>query len=226
MRRALLLVAVAGCSFSISGGPEATGNTDGPRDDTVVIADASGDGAIDAAIDADIDAAIDAPMIDAFVFTPSLCPAAYDRTTPSSPGSRYRVITTSAAFAAHHADCNNDHVGWTHLVTFDTQNEAGAVGAMVASGFFYAGIVQAPNQTAINQGWRLFTGGALATAWSQGGSFNQPEDAEDYVEDGEESLVVSNTSGLIYDVSGASSYRAACECDGLAIDPTVAAMIP
>ncbi len=220
VRSAVLLVAVAGCGFSLSAGGGTDGSTDGPGDGTL------DDASPDVMIDVPIDAPIDAPMLDAFVFTPALCPPGYDQTTAASAGSRYRVITGTASFATQHADCNNDSVGWTHLAAYDTQAEATAVGAMVSTGFFYVGVVQAPNQTAVAAGWRLFTGPALTTAWSQGGSFAQPEDDEDYVEDGEESLVVSNTSGQLYDVSGTSAYRAVCECDGKPIDPAVAAMIP
>lgn len=220
MRRLLSVALASGCGFHVAAGGDAG------RDGSSTI-DASGDGAsaIDAAIDASaIDAAIDAPSIDAFVFTPALCPVAYDRTTAAAPGSRFRVITTQAVFSSQHADCKDDAPGWTHLVVFDAQAEASAVGAMI-SAFFYVGIVQAPSQAGVGQGWFKLTGGAHATSWSSQ-SPQQPEDGDEYVENNEENLAVAGTNGALYDVIGSTGYRAVCECDGLPIDPTVAALIP
>ena len=214
MRFAVLLL-VAGCGFQVAG----SGGDASPVADTGAER-GSNDPPVDAAIDAMADA-----MIDALVFTPAMCPASYTLTTGSAPLSRYRVITTAASFQTQHADCNDDHAGWTHLVAFDAQAEAGAVGGMT-SGFYYIGLVQAPNQTAVAAGWYRFTGGAMASGWSQTGSFAQPEDAQDYVENGQEQLAVADSSGMAYDVAGLASYAAVCECDGHAIDPTVAAMIP
>lgn len=221
MQRTVVLVFVASCGFS--------GKSAGTSDATDTIIDASRDGGVDAAIDAmidaPVDAAIDAPLPpDAFVFTPALCPVTYNLTTAAAPDSRYRVIGTAQPFATQHADCNDDTLGWTHLVVFDSQTEATAVGGM-ANGFRYVGLVQAPNQATVGAAWYRLTGGVLVTAWSNN-SPQQPEDGEDYAEGNEENLAVASGSGALYDVRGLSSYIAVCECDGAAIDATVATYLP
>jgi hypothetical protein len=73
-------------------------------------------------------------------------------------------------------------------------------------------------------GWRLFTGGTPTTGWSPVNT--QPDDGGDHVEDGQESLAVVASTGNMHDASGLNPHTAACECDGLAIDPEVAAAIP
>lgn len=205
-----------GCSFHVAPAGEPSGDgsvLDGRRAD----ADPS-------TPDAPADAAVDAAP-DAFVFMPSFCPVSYDQTSQASPGSRYRVITTSAPFAAQHADCADDHAGWTHLVVFDSQAEAASIGGMVSSGFFYVGVVQAPDQAAVGAGWTKLTGGPIASGWSTANP-TQPEDGDEYVENNEENLAVAGGNGRMYDVVGQSAYRAVCECDGVPLDPVVLAYLP
>ena len=208
MRVATIALVVAGCGFSGQGAPtDAAMSGDGRRVDS---RPGDPDGP--------------PPIIDA-AFDPALCPASYDRTVATSPGSRYRYIDVTETFATQHADCNDDHPGWTHLVVFDDLTEGAAIGDFDTSFYKYIGAVQQPSAGAMDQGWFKFTGGAVATGWSGAGG-GQPDDADDGVEDGDENLAVGAYTGLMHDVSGNSEYRAVCECDGHAIDPTVAGFIP
>jgi len=156
-------------------------------------------------------------------FSVDLCPAEYTGVIAAEPGSRYRYIPTAAAFAVQNADCNDDHLGWTHLIAFDDMVEAAAVGQYNTTGYSYVGAVQAPSQTNLTAAWFIFTGGPVTTGWSPSGP--QPDDG-DGVEDGAESLTVVASTGNMHDVTGLNAYEAVCECDGHPIDPTVATFLP
>ena len=219
----MLSVAAAGCSFPGNGG----GTSDGPIGDPVDAPFGTPDARrSDARLDAarPIDARPDAtpPPPDAG-FSPALCPGAYNIELPAVAGSRYRYISSALPFAAHHADCNNDLTGWTHLVALDTIAEAQAMGDINPTNYSYVGAAQAPGESQTDTGWRLFTGGDVTTGWSP--MSTQPDDDEG-IEDGEESLAIVAGTGNMHDVAGLSSYQAICECDGLPIDPVVATYIP
>lgn len=222
-RLAVVVLAAAGCNFDA-----ATGAVDAPGavDSVVAI-----DGAVDAPpppIDGRPDARpIDARPPDAMVdagFTIADCPPSYDRTIAGNPTSRYRYIATATTFAAQHADCNDDHAFWTHLVALDSMAEAMAIGQYNPSSYSYVGAVQMPGQTATNTGWFVFTGTPVTTGWSPQ-SGGQPDDG-DGTESGQEGLAVVASTGNMHDVGGNGSYTAACECDGMPIAATVAPWIP
>lgn len=206
MRVATITFVVAGCGF--------TGAM--PGDGAATTTDARIDGR-----PGEIDAP---PTIDAG-FDPALCPPSYDRTIATSPGSRYRYIDVTETFATHHSDCRDDHPGWTHLVVFDDLTEGAAIGDFDTSEYKYIGVVQQPSAGGMGVGWFKLTGSAVATGWSTAGG-GQPDDADDGFEDNDENLALGAYTGLMHDVSGGIQYRAACECDGHAIDPTVASYIP
>jgi hypothetical protein len=218
---AMSWVAAAACSFPGTGG-SSDGPIGDPADAPFGTADAPRSDA--RAIDAQADARRipDASPPDAG-FSVDQCPVAYDLSFGQVPGSRFRYIQTSAPFATHHADCNDDRPGWTHLVAMNTVEEAQAIGALNMPSYSYVGAAQAPNQTLTHTGWRLFIGGVAGTGWSPVGT--QPDDS-DGAEDADETLAVVASTGNMHDVSGQTSYRAVCECDGLPIDPVVATYIP
>lgn len=125
---------VAACGFHPAGGNG--GDDDGDAANQVTDAAESGDGAAtdgaatdgaatdgpqtDAAVDAQVDAQVDAPPS-----TP-VCPLGYAAINGSS--TQYRIIETSATWAAAAADCNNDELvgpitGHTHLVVVGSAAE-------------------------------------------------------------------------------------------------------
>jgi hypothetical protein len=173
------------------------------------------DGAIDAAA---IDGPADAAMIDAPPFDVAMCPSTYNRTVVSSQ-TRYRVIVGDAAFATHHADCNDDLPDKTHLVVFDSPQEATEVAA-IAGAFFYFGGVQERGAANPSSAWFGFDGEPLVGAWDP----SEPVDI-DGVENNEQNLAGSEINAEHWDVGGAVLYNAICECDGVPIPQAVAAMI-
>jgi hypothetical protein len=192
-------------------------------DDTAVVGgDGPGGGDAPGAIDATIaDAAPDAP-IDAVPFSPDMCPNGYDQTIGSVPGSRYRRNNNDRPFATHHADCNDDAPGWTHLLVPDTFDESRTAAMWNNGRIKYVGIVQMPGQAQVDTGWFRFTGEPNAIVWDPP---DEPNDA-DGAENGENQLAAIFAEGELFDVAGATNYSAICECDGRAIDPTVATYLP
>jgi hypothetical protein len=195
-----LLAMLAGCGFE-----------HGRLDDPTI--GSTADGGTDGAT------AIDTPA-------PVTCPSSYTMTLPSTT-TKYRVIATPAAFASHHAACNQDQSGGTHLASFETATEAmemrDAILAMSSppGTQFYVGAVQKPSQTTTTTGWYVFTGGPLdPSLW-----VSTPND-DNAGENNEENLGALNTGDLMHDVTGDLAYPAICECDGLTIDATVASYIP
>ena len=206
MRWLATVVFVAGCSFSGSGAPDGTTSVD------------------DAAGGDDAPPPADAP-IDARRFSVDLCPASYDRTIPGHDGSRYRWLTSFETFATHHADCNDDLPGWTHIVVIDDAVEADGIGEVNTTDYMFVGAVQAPSQGGVDQGWFLFTGAPPTTGWSpvNGG---QPDDGGDHFESNEENLAMVASTGNMHDATGSNPHPSACECDGRPIDPTIATYLP
>jgi len=156
--------------------------------------------------------------------TPVICPATYDVVLDGST-SRYRIITSPAVFRTHHATCNQDLPGATHLVALETAGEVNALGARLATdtATYYVGAVQAPNQAATDVAWSVFTGGPLPSGlWSSG----QPDDSPNPGENNEDNLAAIDSTHLLLDAGGTLFYGAVCECDGKAIDPAVASLIP
>jgi hypothetical protein len=176
-------------------------------------------GAIDATI---ADAAPDAP-VDAVPFSVDLCPGNYGDTIGTIPGSRYRRNNNDRPFAVHHADCNDDAPGWTHLLVPDGLGETANAAAWNPGRVKYVGVVQMPGQAALDASWFRFTGEPNIIGWDA--QTNEPND-NDGVENGENQLAVIVGEGDLFDVGGANDYSAICECDGRAIDPTVATYIP
>jgi len=162
------------------------------------------------------DAATDAPR----TFDKTRCPSGY-LDVAGAAGSRYRVITTVHNFWDQHDDCNNDGTApeITHLVTLGSQAEANVM-AGIAGGRFYIGASQDPNQTVKSANWHLFDGNDLASAWAVNDTPSEPSDA-DGTENGQEQVAVVDTNTLMSDAGGLTSYRAICECDGIAIAPNV-----
>ena len=166
-----------------------------------------------------------APTIDV---PTALCPASYVVTIAASP-TRYRVITTGADFNTHHASCNADAPGATHLASFETSAEAMAIQTVLQgvtppapADQYYIGAVQEPDQATTDAAWFVFTGAPLpAGLWAP----TQPND-DNPGENNEENLGAINAVDLLHDTTGDILYGAVCECDGQAIDPTVQSYIP
>jgi len=177
-------------------------------------------------IDSTIDAApsdvpID-PVSDAAIDAPPACPTSYT-TTLSSTTSRYRVLATAAAFGTHHTACNGHLTGATHLASLETAaeiNELRGVLAALGANQYYVGVVQQPNSPTTTSNWFVLTGAQLPSGFFG----NSNDDAPG--ENNEENLGALNTGDLLHDVTGDVAYPAVCECDGKAIDATVAGFIP
>lgn len=143
--------------------------------------------------------------------------ASYSAIAGGQSGSTYRVITSAATFWAHHADCNDDNPGSTHLVALETATEGDAVIAIAGGVSFYAGAVQSAGQADPTDGWRWFTGGPMMFGWAA----NEGSDGADDVEDGEEQLFMVAPTRHAIDVTGTAPARAVCECDGRAISGSI-----
>jgi hypothetical protein len=195
--RAVWLILCAGCSFTL---PAEHAIDDGKP----------ADGPTNGAADASIDAA---------VFDPAQCPAGYaNNGITASPDSRYRLIDSDAAFATHHVDCNDDKTGWTHLVVLDTVQEAQQIRAIITTRTYYAGVVQPRSSGQPGAGWLLFNGAGMATGLWQSG---QPNDNSGSENNEQNFAAADDGTGLLNDVSGTTSYRGVCECDGKPIPKSV-----
>jgi hypothetical protein len=192
--RPLVLLICTGCSFDLP----ATAAGDGNSIDT-----SGGDTPAEAGTEA-------------AVFDPTQCPAGYaNGGITASPESRYRFIDATDPFAIHYADCNDDLVGWTHLVVLETVQEAQQIRATITSTTYYAGAVQERSASGANVGWLELTGRSVQLQLWQ---TDQPNDNNSGGEQNEQNLAAADDgSGLLNDVSGSSSYRAVCECDGHAV---------
>jgi hypothetical protein len=153
-----------------------------------------------------------------------VCPVSYNVTTANTT-SRYRVITSTAAFATQHQDCNNDQAGDTHLASIESVSEATALQVVLGGGAatnYYIGAAQKPSQPLVTDGWFVFSGASLPEGlWASG----QPND-DAAGESNEENLLALHPTDLFHDSTGDVAYPAVCECDGLPIDPVVAGYIP
>jgi hypothetical protein len=224
---AMMSVAAAACSFQgVGDNPGGDGPIGDPIDAPFGTPDARvADAALIDARPADARRPDAMPPLPDAGFTVALCPPAYNLTSPTSPGSRYRVIDVPAPFATQHADCNDDLPStWTHLVTFQSQAEAQDAADMLLAQYFYVGMVQAPNQASPELGWAWFDGSTTLTAWDTGVA--QPDDNGGGENNAQNLGVGDAGDGELQDVAGAASYEAVCECDGVPVDPAVAANIP
>lgn len=206
--RALLILLASGCGFNVS---------------SSAVTDAAGsDGPRDAAPDARPDAPPDAPPDAAVV-----CPGTYDVTVAAST-THYRIVSTDGVFSAHHASCNSDVPGATHLAVFDSDAELAQITALANAApqptdmRFYVGAVQLAGQTTTAAGWVQFTGGAVpASLWGPG----HPEDSDNDETDHAQQLAAIDSGFKMNDVSGGFVYGAICECDGKQISAIAAAAI-
>jgi hypothetical protein len=161
--------------------------------------------------------------IDAAVFDPTTCPAAYTITIASS-SSRYFVRTATTSFWMHHAGCKGDLAGATHLMLPDSTTELSEITAAttdlaVGSNEFYVGVAQnIAATTAVNTGWTRVDGNALDPAlWM----LNEPNDGDGNEANHAENIAsINRTNPMINDTDGATS-PAICECDGKAVPPSV-----
>ncbi|MGE0870924.1 MAG: hypothetical protein AB7P03_20325 [Kofleriaceae bacterium] len=143
--------------------------------------------------------------------------AGYSAIAGGQTGSTYRVIATPATFWSHHADCNNDNPGSTHLAALQTSAEGSAVVAIAGGVDIYVGAVQRPGQTDPSNNWDWLTGHHMTFGWAA----NEPEDGVDDVENGEEQLMLLTPTMHGRDTTGTLLAPAVCECDGLAISGSI-----
>lgn len=207
MRGAVLLSAIAGCSFSgsgpIGGSADAPPLTDGAR---------FADGApppFDASITFPIDAA---PLV--------ACPSSYDQSFGTS---RYRLSDQKHTWLDAERDCEDDTNGmWSHLIVINTDDEWQALiaGAFVAHGgeWQLVGIVR--DQATPAGPWRSVTGGtAPIVYWRQTIFSDEPTNSGD----GEPVVAIdpgwnflnSPDQGGFLDVSTTFLGYYVCECDSL-----------
>lgn len=198
MRAAAALVAITGCGFQ----------------PVALTHDAS---MFDGSVDAHVDVMVDAG------FTVADCPTAYDRQAQSVPGSRYRIVTTSATYRLQHADCENDTSGFTHLAAIESVDELSAIRSMLPGPYTYVGGVQLPGQSGPSDNWRWITGTPVTISWALTPRA-QPEDGDTMENDAENIVLVA--AGGLHDETGIRAYPAICECDGIAIDASLITAIP
>lgn len=167
---------------------------------------------------------IDAPVgaHDTREFNNANCPSAYERELASS-NSRYRVILAPAIYREQHADCADDSTGWTHLATIDDAQELTSLITILPASYTYVGGVQLRDQAMVTAGWRWLDGRPISLSWAASPRA-QPEDG-DAIEDNAENITLLAAGGL-HDETGIRAYSAICECDGVSVDPALAAVIP
>jgi hypothetical protein len=158
-------------------------------------------------------------------FDLSTCPGAYDVTLAStSTVSRYRVVTALDVFWPHYALCNNDLVGATHAVAFQTQIELTELEALLDAtqtlNRYYVGGVQTASAASPSADWLSFDGALLLqTAWHTPES--EPDDGGDMIENqGQQLLILDRLLPYLHDATGVSLYGVICECDGVAVHPS------
>lgn len=161
-------------------------------------------------------------VVDA-AFDTASCPSSYDRGFASSPRSRYRIIAALAPYRTQHIDCADDATGWTHLATIDDAAELSSLIAALPGPYTYVGGVQLPSQPMTAAGWQWLTGAQVTIPWATSPRV-QPEDG-DMIENDGENITLLAAAGL-HDETGVRSYPAICECDGIPIDPSLAAVLP
>lgn len=210
MVRAVALLVVCGCSFSLA--PAAPG--------TDAVVDAAPDGSPDAAPDAK-------------VFDQQTCPGSY-LVLPDAY-TRYRAIVTAGTFWQHADSCDADSAdGSTHPVVLDTLAEAATVRTYLLSlapalRTFSVGAVQSPAATQAGEGWIDFHDQPLAPAlWGLYAGVQQPDDgafmglpSSENHQQNVAFLDLDSTGPAPYlrDGNGNAGYVAVCECDGIPVGP-------
>jgi hypothetical protein len=161
------------------------------------------------------------PAIDAG-FSVARCPGSYTIAIASKPMSRYRVDLTPRVLTLHRDACNSDALGITHLVVLDDETEAAELQNASGTTNYYVGAIQARDQPTTSAMWFAVTGGELAPSTWQ---INQPNDNADVENNEQNAAAADSSSGLLNDIPTNATYYAICECDGLAVDPTIDALI-
>jgi hypothetical protein len=160
----------------------------------------------------------------------ALCPIGYDVAIGTS---RYRIINTNAVFRVQHDACRTDTPGTPHLVALDSVAEMNALMPILLMqnpqadlGSYFVGGVQMTNQATPAAGWLLITGEPLpAGLWDIPSA--QPDDQGGAAgEDNYQNIAALHSADTLHDHIGSTPSGAVCECDGKAIDPTAAALIP
>jgi hypothetical protein len=157
-------------------------------------------------------------------FDLAMCPASYNASLPATMTvSRYRV-TPAGTVKNLEAACEGDHPGWTHLMVLDVATEGYQMAhALDPSVVFWVGAVQPKNQASVSANWSWFSGAAVPTsAWSA----TQPNDNNDGTENNEQNFAyVDSFNGTLNDSAPTYSFNGICECDGVPVPASVAAMI-
>ena len=218
MRFVVFVVLAGGCGFSPLAPAGAEDDQQPPLDD----ASSQHDGSIglDARVDVDAQVVLDGSVAD---FDPAMCPVGYAvNNVTVEPSSRYRLIPTGRTLKAHDADCNDDHPGWTHLVTLESNTEGQQIRDHMTNSIFYVGAVQLRNQVQTTANWFLVTGDPMPATWQIG----QPNDNGGGENNAQNFAAAdSGSDGRLNDVSGSYGYAAVCECDGKPVPAAIATAI-
>jgi hypothetical protein len=168
--------------------------------------------------------------VDAAIFDPTTCPAAYTIMIASSPSSRYYVRTATTSYWMHHSGCKTDLPGVTHLMLPDSTAELSEIVAATASmavGYneFLVGAAQnIAAATAPNTGWTRVDGNAFDPAlWLP----NEPNDADGNEANHAENVAsIDRMYSLMNDTVGVTlEAPAICECDGKAVPAGVESIL-
>ncbi|HET7501563.1 MAG TPA: hypothetical protein VFK02_11185 [Kofleriaceae bacterium] len=152
------------------------------------------------------------------------CPASYNINLQGP--SRYRLIPTGGALGTQSDLCDQDKVGATHLVVFDSLPEVNAVAALVdsttiASDAIWIGAVQLRAAARPDEMWISFDDQPLMDQWFD----NEPNDGGGHEDHGEQFAVIMKNRHYFTDVARIFNAGALCECDGKPVGPTATAAI-
>jgi hypothetical protein len=164
------------------------------------------------------------PPIDAFV--PPACPAGWDTIVGST--TTYHYLTAAQSWWDAEASCVALAAPGglvPHLAVINNKAEAQGLAALFPAGIVvWIGLVQAPSASAPDTGWHPVTGGSAYTRWQ----FGEPNDSTllGLTEAGRENFGELDDNGEMNDNDGHAVGPSVCECDGLAIDPSVQLLPP
>jgi hypothetical protein len=142
------------------------------------------------------------------------CNAVYTITITSTT-SHYSIDATGRSWRDSETSCESTG---GHLVALDLDREVDELRALVTS-HHWVGLVQQPNQPTPAAGWFEITGPPDTVKWQPG----KPDDSG-LPENGDQQAAVLGDQGLDDDPDR-NSNPSICECDGIAPDPTIRAIL-
>ncbi len=122
-------------------------------------------------------------------------------TQEATTGNYYRIVTTADDWNAAYADCNNDVVGATHLITLSNQVE---IDFQKTRNEYWVGWIDRP----VENTWHLLTD-EVPTVIAPWGSGGRPDGGNS-----ENCAIWRNNLNGLDDVDCPQNHDYVCECDG------------